>query len=449
VNTAPDPTAVRARLEAAGARALAMTMVDNGGITRVKTVPLGRLAQAAENGVGMAKIWAAAGVHDHFAPVPPFDSPTGDMRLVPDLAAARALHAAPGWAWAPADQRTQDLEPIKTCQRTLLRRVVERAAGLGIALRAAFELELTLLDEAGRPAYAGPGYSPTALLPLEPFALALMDALEAQGIDVEQFHPEYAPGQAEVSMAAADPVAAADRLVLTRITARQVARAHGLRASFAPVVLPGEVGNGCHLHVSIWRDGVNLMHGGDGPAGLTAGGAAFAAGILDALPGLLAVLVPSVPGYARLQPHHWAGAFACWGVENREAALRLIPGSRPTRPRAANLEVKTGDGAANPYLAAAVLLAAGLDGLERGAELPEPMQDDPGALTDAEREARGIARLPLTLAAATELFEASETARVAMGPALHAAFAGVRRMEWEQFGGWDDERLAEAHRWRY
>jgi glutamine synthetase len=276
-----------------------------------------------------------------------------------------------------------------------------------------------------------------------------MESLEAQGVEVEQVHPEYSPGQAEVSVAARDPLTAADQLVLTRITARQVARAHGLRASFAPVVLPGAVGNGCHLHLSAWRDGRNLMTGGELPGGLTAEGAAIAGGILEALPELLAVLVPSVPGYGRLQPHRWAGAYACWGIENREAALRLIPGSRPSRARAANLEVKAVDGAANPYLAAAVLIAAGLDGLARGAALPEPVADDPGSLSDAERAARGIVRLPLALDAATDLLEASPAAVATMGSALHAAFVGVRRMEWGSFGGWDEQRLAEAYRWRY
>ena len=449
MSAVPGTTDVRERLESAGASALAMTMVDNGGITRVKTVPLRRLARVAENGVGMANIWAVSGIDDHFAPAPPQDSPSGDMRLFPDLAAAQALHAAPGWAWAPVDQRTQDLEPVATCQRTLLRRVVDRAAAVGIEFRAAFEVEMTLLDADGAPAHDGPGYSPSALLPLEPFAVGLMEALDAQGIEVEQFHPEYSPGQVEVSMAARDPLMAADQLVLARITARQVARRHGLRVSFAPVVLPGAVGNGCHLHLSAWRDGRNLMTGGDGVAGLTAEGSALAGGILEALPALLAVLVPSVPGYGRLQPQRWAGAYACWGVENREAALRLIPGSRPSRARAANLEVKAVDGSANPYLAAAMLLAAALDGLEGGTTLPDPVQDDPGALSDAERAARGIARLPLALDAATDLLEANTAAAATMGPALHTAFVAVRRMEWGSFGGWDEQRLAEAYRFRY
>jgi glutamine synthetase len=447
--SAAAPGEVRERLEQTGARLLAMTMVDNGGITRVKAVPVKRLERVAGNGVGMADIWAVAGMDDHFAAVPPYDTPSGDMRLVPDLAAARALHAAPGWAWAPVDQLTQELEPVPACQRTALKRAIAAGFRAGIQFKLTYEIEMTLLDATGRPAHDGPGYSPAALAPLERFALDLVEALEAEGIEVEQFHPEYSPGQAEVSVAPRDPLAAADQLVLSRITARQVARAHGFGVSFAPVVFPGAVGNGCHLHVSAWRDGVNLMQGGDQPGGLTADGAAVTAGVLEALPGLVAVLAPSVPGYGRLQPQHWAGAYACWGVENREAALRLIPGTVSSRARSANLEVKAVDGAANPYLAAAVILAAALDGLARRPSLPPPVQTDPGAMSKQQLAAQGISRLPADLTEATDLLERSAVALAAMGTDPHAAFVGVRRMESDTFGGWDDDRLAEAYRWRY
>jgi glutamine synthetase len=440
---------VAERLLQGGARLLAMTMVDNGGVTRVKCVPLRRLEQVSQHGVGMSDVWAVGGMDDHFALVPPYDTPSGDMRLVPDVGAARLLHASPGWAWAPVDQCTQELEVVPVCQRAALRRVVEAAAAEGIAFRVTFETEMTLLDRRGEPAHAGPGYSAAALAPLEGFAVALVDALEAQGIEVEQLHPEYAPGQFEVSVAPRDPVRAADEVVLLRVTARQVARAHDLEVSFAPVVLADAVGNGAHLHVSAWRDGENLMQGGDRPAGLTAEAASMVAGILEGLPDLLAVLSPSVPGYHRLQPQHWAGAYACWGVENREAALRFIPGSVGSRSRSANLEVKAGDGSANPYLAAAVVLGAALHGLAEGAPLPAPVQEDPGALPEPERARRGISRLPETLAQATDRFAASPLARSVLGATLHHAFAAVRRLEWATYGEQELSALAGVYRRRY
>ncbi len=443
------PGEVRDRFERAGVRALAMTMVDNGGITRVKAIPISRLERVAANGVGMAEIWAAAGMDDHFAVVAPYDTPSGDMRLIPDLAAARVLAAAPGWAWAPVDQRTQELEVVPACQRSVLKRVIADAAGRGLELKSTFETEMTLLHPDGRPAHDGPGYSTRALVGLEQFAISLVDALEAQGVEVEQFHPEYSPGQFEVSVAPRDPLAAADELILLRTTARQVARNHGLDVSFAPVVFPDAVGNGCHLHLSVWRGGENLMQGGANPGGLTDEGAAAVAGLLRALPELLAVLAPGVPGYQRLQPHHWAGAYACWGIENREAALRFIPGTIASRARAANLEVKVGDGGGNPYLAMAVLIAAALDGVEHDLAAPQPVQADPGSMSEEQRTAQGIARLPTSLAEATGLFERSELARRTFGPALHDAFTAVRRMEWDSYGGLEPEQLVEAYRWRY
>jgi glutamine synthetase len=385
----------------------------------------------------MSDIWAVAAVNDHFAASPHYGSPSGDMRLIPDLAALVPLAAAPGWAWAPVDQHDQELRVVASCQRSALRRVVERAAQQGLAFQLAYELELTLLTPDGRPAHDGPGYSPRALLPLEAFALDLAGALEAQGVELEQLHAEYSPGQFELSLGPSDPVTAADRLVLVRLTARQVARRHGLDVSFAPVVLPGGVGNGCHLHLSAWRAERNLLAGGvEGEA------AALTAGVLHHLRALTAVLAPSVPGYARLQPHQWAGAHAVWGVENREAALRFIPGSATTRERSANLEVKTVDGAANPYLAAAVVLGAALDGLERGLPLPPPVQDDPADVPGAER-------LPTNLGQAIAALEHCRVARRTLGDALFEAFVAVRRLEWQTYREADEQTVAAEHRWRY
>jgi glutamine synthetase len=191
------------------------------------------------------------------------------------------------------------------------------------------------------------------------------------------------------------------------------------------------------------------MQGGDGPAGMTDAGAAALAGVLEALPGLLAVLAPSPAAYLRLQPHHWAGAYACWGVENREAAVRFIPGTVTSRERSANFEVKVGDGGANPYLVMALLAAAAIDGVDRGLAPPEPVQDDPSTLAEDELTRRGITRLPTSLAEATRLFEASDLARRVLGDVLHGAFAAVRRRECETHGSLGEEELADAYRWRY
>lgn len=439
----------RERLERAHVRLLALTFVDNAGVTRVKVIPLGRLESAVRSGVGISRLWAVSGSDDAFAFVPPYDGPSGDIRLVPDAASARLLRSSPGFAWAPVYQLDEELREEASCQRTVLRRVVEAARARRIEFRTAFETEMTLLNPDGSPAHDGPGYSPRALLPLEPFALELVDALEEAGVEVHQLHPEYSPGQFEVSIAPRDPITAADDVVLLRIVARQVARNHGLEVSFAPVVSPGAAGNGMHFHLSAWQDGENLMAGLDDNGGLHHDGAALTAGILDELPNLLALLAPTVLSYTRLQPHHWSGAYACWGIENREAALRFIPGTINSRPCSTNLEVKVLDSAANPYLAAAALLGASLQGLERAAIPPPPLQDDPASLPEDDRTAFGVRRLPTSLSEATALFAESDFARSLLGEPLHDATIAVQKLEWETAGTLPAESSVLTYRFRF
>jgi glutamine synthetase len=244
-----------------------------------------------------------------------------------------------------------------------------------------------------------------------------------------------------VSVAAEDPVAAADSTVLVRHTVRAVSAAHGLRASFAPAFEAGGVGSGAHLHLSAWRDGRNLLTGGGGRHGLTKEGEAFLAGVLAELPGLLALGAPSPASYLRLVPSRWAGAFQCWGPENREAALRLVPGL-PGQPGTANAEVKCFDGAANPYLAVGGVIAAGLAGIDAGAELPPEVNGDPAALD-------GIPRLPTALPQSLAAFEASTVLREALGDVLHDTVAAVRRAEAELFADRTPEQTIAATRWRY
>src|SRR5262249_11588133 len=151
--------------------------------------------------------------------------------------------------------------PYSACQRTFARRMVARARDAGIELRCAFEVEWYVgeLDDPLVPAGSGPAYGMTRLVELSDYARDLLDAIAAQGVAVDQFHPEYPPGQLELSVAATDPVTAADTLVLVRQTIRGVAARHRLRVSFAPTVVAGQVGNGGHLHFSVWSGGRNLF----------------------------------------------------------------------------------------------------------------------------------------------------------------------------------------------
>jgi glutamine synthetase len=338
---------------------------------------------------------------------------------------------------------------MPVCQRSILKQAVERALHEGLSFKMSFEVEFTLFDAAGKPLHSGPGYSPFAFLPAEGFAVDLLEALAAQGIAVEQIHPEYSTGQYEISVAAASPLEAADRHVLLRLTIRRLAHRHGLKASFSPVAIAGEVGNGSHLHFSAWRAEDNLMTGGDGPEGLTDTGEHMVAGVLHHLPGMAGFLAPSVASWDRLQPGHWSGAYTCWGVENREAALRMIKGMKGTRARAANVEIKTIDGTANPYIAATLAISAALDGLHNEMRLPVAVTLDPDTLEDGERSEHGIERLPADLTEAVARMEKAELPRAALGEALYEAFLAVRRLELESYGAADIEKKAELLRWKY
>jgi glutamine synthetase len=216
------------------------------------------------------------------------------------------------------------------------------------------------------------------------------------------------------------------------------------------VVFAGLVGNGDHLHFSLWnRRGRNLFHGGDGPEGMTKQAEAFSAGVLQSLPAIVGVSCPSVASYLRLRPHRWAGPWAAWGRENREAGLRFVTGMVGSRPEAANLEIKPVDGSSNPYLVLGAVVAAGLHGLERDLRLPEPTTEDPASIPAARRKKLGITQLPSSLDAAIGELERSSVLREAMGDMLFDSFLATRRGEAEAFAGMDDDAVARAHRWRY
>ena len=448
-----DAAGVQAWLHESGVAAVVLGFVDPSTIVRAKTVPIARFAEVASSGVGLSTLFNVATSNDRFALLPGYiDGPSGDLRLRPDPAATVPLAAMPGWAWAPVDQYTQAGEPYPACPRAFAQRMVEAFGERGLSVRAVFEFEFSVgtkdADGALVPAHEGPGYSDIALVRNHDVALELITAMEAQGLGLQQFHPEYADGQFEMSIAPRDPVEAADAAMVTRQTVRAVARRHGLVASFAPQTGP-DTGNGAHVHLSMWEGDRNLMAGGEGPAGMERRAEGFVAGILAELPAIVAVAVPTVLGYERLQPHHWSGAMQCWGTENREAALRFIQGVTTTTAGAANIEVKPVDGTANPYLTIGSLLAAALHGVEAGERLPPSTEEDPEGLPDDVKEARGIRQLPATLAEATERLAASDVLREAMGDFLFETFVATRRGECAQYEGLDDDEMIRRLRWRY
>jgi len=405
---------------------VAITFVDHSGAGRIKVVPLEALARAARFGVGFSPVIDAFTSDGGIDAASPLDRPDGDLRMVPDLDRFVVLRDPAGWAWAPGDRFTQDGSVYVNCQRSFARAQVAAAAAQGLSALMAFEVEWMVGQDthAFTPAFAGTGYGLSRFVGAAEYVRDVVESLQAAGVAVEQIHPEYGPAQFEVSVTAEDPVSAADTSLLVKLVISAVSARHGLRASFAPAVLSDNVGNGGHLHASFWRDGANLLAGGDGRYGLTPHGESILAALLDSLPALLAIGAPTPASYLRLQPSRWAGAYQIWGIENREAALRLIEAS-PSDPGKANAEIKCFDLSANPYLLTGAIMAVARLGAARPARLPAEVSGDPAA--PGHPQADSVVRLPGSLADTVKALEASEDLREALGEELVATFAAARR----------------------
>ncbi|MFI2473220.1 glutamine synthetase [Nocardia xishanensis] len=431
------------------AEMIALSFVDNAGITRVKTVPAARLAHAARLGVGVSPCFETFGFDDLMTVGRYLGGPDGDLRLVPDLGALTELAGQHGWAWAPADKYTQDGTRFAACQRGFATRQVEAARRAGLRLSMAFETEWALgraEDPIGfTPAINGPAYGMIRLGQVAEYARELVSLLIRQGLRVEQFHPEYAASQLEISIAPSDPVAAADAAVLLRHTIRDLSGKYGWRATFAPCLIPGGAGSGAHLHLSAHDDSGSLFADGPGPYGMKEAGAAFLAGVLRELPALVAVGAGNPASFLRLQPSRWAGIWQCWGRETREAAIRFVTGVQGTERWAANAEIKCFDGTGNPYLIVGSVIAAGLAGIAESLALPKEITGDPA--TFARRYQ--VRRLPADAAEAAAHLAASTVLADAMGPELHDALVTVRRAESERYRGARPEELVAFTLWRF
>lgn len=421
---------LRTSLEADQIRFVRLVWCDNASVIRAKAFHINYLEEHQTSGISISAAQQAIPVmYDAVAPGSGL-GPVGEVWLVPDWSTLQSLPYAPGHARVLATL-TQAGQPWSLCPRSFLQRMLTDAKTAGFEVMAAFENEFYLLRPSG-----------DELLPVDQtvFAATLgMDlnqaviddisaALIQQGIPVERYYPESGPGQQEISIRYTDALAAADRQIIFRETVRGVALRHQLRASFVPKLFADQAGNGCHLHLSLWRDGQNLIPNTTG-SGLSETARQFIAGILHHLPALMAVTTPSPNSYRRLQPQSWSGAYRCWGFDNREAALRVPSNFGPPSPT--HLELKTVDATANPYLALGSVIAAGLDGIRRQLEPGEPVKIDPAGLSEAERQQQGIDRLPVNLATAIDQFAGSAFLSAALGPDLAQAFLAVRRAEWE------------------
>jgi glutamine synthetase len=437
----------------AGLRLVRFLWCGNDGTVRAKASTLPGLEGRIRSGIGLTVAMQAMNGLDQLQPVEGM-GPVGEIRLVPDPETFRILPYAPRTGAMLVDQLTLEGEAAAVDQRAFLKRMADRLAERGAWLEVGFENEFSLAVEADGayvPVDSSLCFSTIGTTASQDYVDALVTALEAQDIPLEQYYAELGHGQQEISTAHRPAQQAADDQLLVRETIRGVAAGHGLVASLAPKPWPEVAGNGVHIHFSLWdiESGRNRFHDPSARDRFSAEGRAFLTGVLEHLPGLCGLTAPSFNSYHRIVPQHWAGAFTCWGHDNREAPLRLPSVFWDMEEATTNVELKAGDASCNPYLALGGLIAAGLDGLERGIESPEPVEVDPATIQEAERERRGIRRLPATQREALDSLEGDAVLMDALGPVLARSYLTVRRSEWDAFSAGDEEFEQQGHFLKY
>ena len=447
VLAADELSAAVANLAGAGARLLVGSVVDMAGVARAKVVPLARAAAFHRAGMGASPTWNVFCI-DNVVAMTPRLGVVGDQRLRADLTAARFV--GDHLAWAPAEFFEQDGRPVPGCARGRLRRVQAQAEAQGLQVLVGNEIEFVVTAPDGSPLAVDrwQAYGLGSFLSFEPFVDELHDALNSVGLAVEQLHAEYADHQFELSLPPARPLPAADGVVLARLVIGRVARRHGLGVSFSPLPFTGGAGNGAHLHLSLARDGVPLLGGGDGPHRLTAEGAAAVAGIVAGLPETLAVFAGSVLSSLRLLPGRWSGAYACWGLENREAAVRFCAATQGN-PHGGNVELKCVDPTSNPYLAAATMLGLALHGMATGAVLPPEVSRDPSQLTSDEAAQARVVRLADNQGDTLAALRGSTLAIELLGDDIVEALLSVRQHEHRTYAEVDPASLAARFRFAW
>ncbi len=354
-----------------------------------------------------------------------------DIVAMPDPSSIRYIGHEQGSAVVLCDFVDADGMAVPLCPRGILRRVRSRAAELGLEARVGIELECYVLREsAASVAVKRPGeltaldpvpraYGVSASCNVGAFARRLCERLLAMDVPVEACQPEAGPGQLEINIGHGDPLEAADRAMLLKHVAKELAFEEGLVATFMAKPRSDWPGNSCHLHVSLRADGRDAFHDPDAGFGISAWMHSCIAGMLDRMAELTAIMAPTPNSYRRYVPYSWAPMSASWGLDNRSAALRAVCHG-PGRTR---VEHRQAGGDANPYLAVAAALAAGFDGVRRGASAPPPTYGD------LYRSERAAVTLPATLADAANLLERSDFAHDWLGTDFVAHFVAMRRAE--------------------
>ncbi len=441
---------LEASLAGQGVHTLLAQFVDVHGTPKGKWLPLHRLRTLVREGAGFAgpSIWGTG---------LPRTGPRSEYYARADLSTLQVLPWMPGVARVACDGFVAG-EPFADCPRQVLRRAGARLAERGWTLQVGIEPEFFLLkkvdgrwlpfDDADR--LDKPSYDLKSLPRQQPFLHALRAALEAAGMTVQQTDHEDAHGQYEINFEHAPALASADHLTLFKLAAHALAEREGALFSMMPKPFANQPGSGLHFHVSLWEGERCVFADGDGapglsPPGLSPLGQAFVAGVLAHSAALCALAAPTVNSYKRLvvgeslSGTSWAPAYVAHGPNNRTAVVRTLDG---------RFEWRLPDASANPYLALAGLIAAGLDGIDRALAPGPPCTDDLFALDLAQIRARGVGLLPQGLLEAVDALRADEVVRGALGTSLADEFDRLKRAEWTEYArhvsAWELERYAAA-----
>jgi glutamine synthetase len=440
--TAADPAA----LAKAGVKYLLASYVDMHGVAKAKMVPIDHYPQM------MAGSELFTGAANDGVPQEVCDE---EVSARPDPKSCKILPWNPQIAWFASDLWCEGM-PFEPGSRNILGRVLEKAAGMGFGMNLGMEAEFFMLQDtpsggyaplSGKPNLDKPCYDVSRLLDNMTWLHELVEAMNGLGWDVYSFDHEDGIGQFEMDFTYFDALTMADNYVFFRVMANEIARKHGGFASFMPKPFGDRAGSGAHLNMSLYdiKTGKNLFidKKDKRECGLSKLGYQFIAGILRHLPAICAVVAPTVNSYKRLLKHGsasgftWAPVMCCYGNNNRTNTLRVPLGG-------GRVELRAADSACNPYLAAAMVLAAGLEGIEEELDPGDPHTDNMYLKTPAELAEMGIRQLPATLAEAVDAFEADPITAKTFGPAMHKAWIDYKREEWRQYinyvSDWEKDR---------
>jgi glutamine synthetase len=415
--TGPNHRYVLRTVEERGVRFVRLWFVDVQGLLKSIAIPVGELEAALEEGVGLdgSALEGRSRLSER------------DVIAVPD---PRTFQLLP---WRPdslvgrmfCDIELPDGSTFGGDSRAALRRVLSQAADLGFTFQVGAEVEFFLFQSADAPVPLDHG-AYFDLTPLDvgtDFRRQTIEHLEQMGVPVKASHHEVAPSQHEIHLAHTDALSMADALTTFRIAVKEAAAELGAYATFMPKPSAAHEGSGMHLHLSLFDGDRNAFHDADGADVLSATGRHFLAGVLAHAAELSAVTNQWVNSYKRLADGFEAPDRICWTRQGRSALVR-VPSNRPGKERAARIELRSPDPAANSYLALALVLAAGLRGIERGYLLPAEVVGEPGP---------EIARLPEDLREATDAFDASDLAREALGDRLVDWVVRNQRAQWAAY----------------